>query len=173
MGVTMMWLWWWCTKLVIWWWSPGNGCQVQDNLATYRQQSLSNAPSKAPCLFRLFALCKYYFCIEWIFEQIWTFNNNMEFNFCGPPRGHTIWFHNKSQLSKCTHPPPPQLHCIIWGNQNNIVEVCHIGVDKKITGMNEKIEMSLIQSLSHQLSQIIGGKNRNEFDSKSVRSAVT
>ena len=97
--MTMIWLWWWCTKLVIWWWSPGNGCQMQGNLATYRQQSLSNAPSKAPCLFRLFPLCKYYFCIEWIFEQIWTFNNNMEFNFCGPPRGHTIWFHNKSQLS--------------------------------------------------------------------------
>ena len=169
--MTMMWLWWWCTKLVIWWWSPGNGCQMQGNLATYRQQSLSNAPSKAPSrLFRLFALCKYYFCIEWIFEQIWTFNNNMEFNFCGPPRGHTIWFHNKSQLSTCTHPPPPQQHCKIWENQNNIVKVCHIGVDKKSL---EKIEMSLIQSLSHRRSQIIGGINRNEFNRKSVRSAVT
>ena len=43
----------------------------------------------------------------------------------------------------------------------------------KITEKNEKIEMSLIQSLSHQWSQIIGGKNRNEFNRKSVRSAVT
>ena len=107
------WRWRWCeyddgelSLCVIWWWSPCNGCQMQGNLATYRQQSLSNAPSKAPCLFRLFPLCKYYFCIEWIFEQIWTFNNNMEFNFCGPPRGQTIWFHNKSQLSTSSSSSP-------------------------------------------------------------------
>ena len=30
------------------------------------------------------------------------------------------------------HPPTPQQHCKIGENRNNIVKVCHIGVDKKL-----------------------------------------
>ena len=155
MGVTMtmMWLWWWCTKLVIWWWSPGNGCQMQGNLATYRQQSLSNAPPKPPPAYSGCFLCANTTFVSSGYSskyELSTTTWNSTFV------GHNV----ATQFGFIINHNFPHVH--ILPLLSNIVKY-------------EKIKITLLKYVTSALTKNHWKewKHRNEFNSKSVASAVT